>query len=334
MSKVFVIAEAGVNHNGQLGLAEKLIDVAVEAGADAVKFQTFTAAKCISRFAIKADYQRKQTEESESQLEMVKKLELDEKSHYHLLEYAKKKEIEFLSTPFDDSAIDLLLSLGLKTFKIPSGEITNLPYLRRVGSLSKDIILSTGMAHLEEIKTAIQILCEAGTERNRITVLHCNTEYPTPMSDVNLNAMCTIRDQLKVKVGYSDHTMGIEIPIAAVALGAVVIEKHFTLDRQMPGPDHKASLEPYELKQMVQAIRNIEIALGTGVKVPSISEKKNIAIARRSIVASRFIRKGEVFSVENLAVKRPGSGISPMKWDELLGQRSKRDFQEDELIEI
>lgn len=330
----FVIAEAGVNHNGSIDTAKKLIDTAADAGADAVKFQTFKSEKIISRYAPKAEYQKKTTNKHESQLEMVKKLELDTNAHKRLINYCKEKNITFLSTPFDLESIDLLNEFGLKIFKIPSGEITNLPYLRKIGSLKKKVILSAGMADIGEIEDALDILTKAGTRKEDITVLHCNTEYPTPFEDVNLLAMLSIRDAFKVSVGYSDHTPGIEIPVAAVAIGATVIEKHFTLDKNMEGPDHKASLEPHELKAMVRAIRNIEKAIGNGIKKPSASEIKNKPIVRKSIVAAKEIKKGEVLSEETLSVKRPGSGISPLEWDRIIGRRAIRDFKEDELIEI
>lgn len=332
MAEVFIIAEAGVNHNGSLELAKCLIDAAVDSGADAVKFQTFKAVNVVSRQAPKADYQKQATGEEESQFEMIRKLELDVDAHRELMAYCKAKNILFLSTPFDHDSIDLLADLGLEIYKIPSGEITNLPYLRHIGALRKQVILSTGMANIGEIEAALDILTEAGTSRDNITVLHANTEYPTPMQDVNLRAMQTIATAFNVKVGYSDHTLGIEVPIAAVAMGAVMVEKHFTLDKTMEGPDHKASLEPYELKAMVGAIRNIELALGSGIKKASASEAKNIAIARKSLVAKRAITKGEVFSAENLAAKRPGTGISPMRWDDIIGQTAQRDYREDELL--
>ena len=335
MKKVFIIAEAGVNHNGDINIAKRLIETAAKAGADAVKFQSFKAELVISKNAKKADYQAKNTGDAdESQLEMVKKLELDEKAHDELIAYAKSKNIEFLSTPFDLPSVDLLVKKGLKIIKIPSGEITNLPYLEKIGALGLKIILSTGMANLGEIEKALEILEFSGTKKADITLLHANTEYPTPLADVNLKAMRTIKKAFKVKVGYSDHTKGIEVPIAAVALGASVIEKHFTLDRNMSGPDHKASLEPDELIAMVSAIRNIELALGSGIKTPSKSESKNINIARKSIVANRAIKKGEIFSKDNLAIKRPGSGISPMRLGEVLGRAASRDFSADELIEF
>src|SRR3989338_3390260 len=332
MTKVFIIAEAGVNHNGSLEIARRMVDAAVDANADAIKFQTFKAEEVVSKFAAKAEYQRKTTNADESQLEMIKKLELNADAHKGLIKYCRKKNIIFLSTPFDLDSIDLLNNLGLEIFKIPSGEIINLPYLRKIGGLKKRIILSTGMADMGEIEDALDVLTASGTPKEDITVLHCNTEYPTPFEDVNLNAMLTIRDAFKVKVGYSDHTLGIEIPIAAVALGARVIEKHFTLDKNMQGPDHKASLQPHELKNMVAAIRNVEKALGQGIKKPSPSESNNIPIARKSIVAAKSIKASEIFTADNLTVKRPGTGISPMRWDEIIETKAKRDYQEDELI--
>ena len=332
MTKIFIIAEAGVNHNGSLNLAKKLVDVAVEAGADAVKFQTFKADKLLSKSAQKASYQKQTTSADESQYEMIKKLELDENAHREIISYCKEKQIMFLSTPFDHDSIDMLNGFGMPIFKIPSGEITNLPYLRHIGSLGKEVILSTGMADLGEIEDALDVLMHEGAPKEKITVLHATTEYPCPIEEVNLRAMQTMHVAFGVKVGYSDHTQGIEVPIAAVAMGACVIEKHFTLDRAMEGPDHKASLEPKELKAMVLAIRHIALALGDGVKKPSKSEAKNIAIARKSIVASHPIKIGETFSVNNITVKRPGSGISPMRWDEVLGQVARKDYQEDDLI--
>ena len=334
MSKVFIIAEVGVNHNGSLELAKKLIDVAVEAGADAVKFQTFKADKLVSKHAQKADYQKQTTSTDESQYDMIKKLELDDNAHRILIRYCKEKEIMFLSTPFDHDSIDLLISFEMPIFKIPSGEITNLPYLRHIGRLGKEVILSTGMANLNEVQDALEVLIKAGTSKEKITVLHATTEYPCPIGEVNLHAMQTIKAAFGVKVGYSDHTQGIEVPIAAVAMGACVIEKHFTLDRTLEGPDHKASLEPDELKAMAQAIRHIELALGDGVKRPSESEQKNIPVARKSILASRPIEIGETFSDNNLIVKRPGNGISPMRWDEVVGHKATRNFSADELIEL
>ena len=302
MSTTTIIAEAGINHNGSIDTAKKMIDAAVYAGADLVKFQTFKAETLVTKTAEKADYQKNLTEKSESQYEMIKKLELDRVAHEELIQYCMEKGIIFLSTAFDHDSIDLLNELDIPLYKIPSGEITNLPYLRHIGRMGKPIFMSTGMATLKEVRAALNILLEAGAEKNKITILHCNTEYPTPMQDVNLRAMLTIRDELGVKIGYSDHTLGIEVPIAAVAMGATVIEKHFTLDRNMPGPDHAASLEPEELKSMVTAIRNIEKAMGDGIKKPSPSEKKNIKIARKSIVASKQVKKGEILTEINLSV--------------------------------
>lgn len=333
MKRVQIIAEAGVNHNGDLELAKQLIDVAASAGVDYVKFQTFNAKSLVSKSAKKANYQIENTKSKDGgQLSMLSKLELSKENHYVLKEYCDYKGVKFLSTGFDLDSLQFLYDFGLQLFKIPSGEITNLPYLRKIGEFNKKTILSTGMADIKEISDALNILIEAGTNKSNITVLHCNTEYPTPMEDVNLNAMKTIRDSLEVQVGYSDHTLGIEVPTAAVALGAKVIEKHFTLDRNMEGPDHKASLEPEELKDMVTAIRNIELALGTGKKTPSQSEMKNKTIARKSIVAQTRIKKGEIFTEKNLTVKRPGNGISPMKWDQLLGSKATKDYEEDDLI--
>jgi len=329
---VFIIAEAGVNHNGSIVLAYKLIDVAVESGADAVKFQTFKAENVVSKNAQKADYQKQTTDALESQFDMIKKLELDVETHKELIAYCQEKDIMFLSTPFDHESINLLSDLGLKIFKIPSGEITNLPYLRHIGSLGKKVILSTGMSNLGEVGDALNILINAGTSKDNITVLHANTMYPTPMEDVNLNAMQTIHKEFGVAVGYSDHTLGIEVDIAAVAMGASIIEKHFTLDNAMEGPDHKASLEPEELKAMVSAIRNIEKALGSNEKILSPSEEVNINIVRKSIVASCPIRKGELLSADNITTKRPGTGLSPMKWDEIVGTIASKDYQSDELI--
>ncbi|WP_270670120.1 N-acetylneuraminate synthase [Paraclostridium bifermentans] len=332
MSNVFIIAEAGVNHNGDIEIAKKLIDVASESGVDAVKFQTFKTEKLVSKNAPKAEYQRETTKKAESQFDMIKKLELDQNTHKILIEYCRKKNIMFLSTPFDLDSMKELNELGVEIFKIPSGEINNLPYLRQAAKLGKPLILSTGMSNLAEIEEALSVLYENGCKD--ITVLHCNTEYPTPIEDVNLNAMITIRDAFKVKVGYSDHTLGIEIPIAATSMGAQVIEKHFTLDKNMDGPDHKASLEPNELKDMVKSIRNIELALGNGIKKPSKSEYKNKAIARKSIVALTKIKQGDVFTENNITVKRPGNGISPMLWDKIIGTVSNKNYDEDELINI
>ncbi len=329
----FIIAEAGVNHNGSMELAKKLIDVAVEAGADAVKFQTFKAEKVISKFAQKAEYQRKTTDSQESQLEMVKKLELSFENFVELKKYCDERNIIFLSTPFDIESARFLHKQGLEIFKIPSGEITNYLLLREISSYNKKIILSTGMADLGEIEDAIDLLVESGTIRENITLLHCTTEYPAPIEETNLKAILTLKEAFKLPVGYSDHTQGIEIPIAAVAMGATVIEKHFTLDKNLPGPDHKASLELDELKSMIKAIRNIEKAMGNGIKKPSPSELKNRDIARKSIVSARKIKKGEILTEENLTVKRPGTGISPMRWKEVIGKMANRDYEEDEVIE-
>ena len=329
-----VIAEAGVNHNGSLELAFELIDVASEAGADVVKFQTFKAENLVTQSAAKADYQLGTTDVQETQFEMIKKLELSYDMHLKLISRCKEKGIRFSSTGFDASSVDVLVELGVDFLKVPSGEITNLPYLRNVVTKGLPIILSTGMCVMQELSSALEILEKAGARRHDITVLHCNTEYPTPMEDVNLRAMLSMENELGVKVGYSDHTLGIEVPIAAVALGATVIEKHFTLDRTMEGPDHAASLEPLELKQMVNGIRNIEKAMGDGVKKPSNSEVKNISIVRKSIVASKEIKLGDEFTSDNLGVKRPGTGISPMQWDEVVGKVASKDFQADELISI
>jgi N,N'-diacetyllegionaminate synthase len=329
-----IIAEAGVNHNGSLEMAFELIEAASDAGADVVKFQTFKAENLVTRSAAKADYQLGTTDSKETQFEMIKKLELSDDMHLKLITRCKDKGIRFSSTGFDASSVNLLIELGVDFLKVPSGEITNLPYLRHVGSKGLPIILSTGMSNMQEVKDAVRLLEQAGSKKSDITVLHCNTEYPTPMEDVNLRAMLSMENELGLKVGYSDHTLGIEVPIAAVALGATVIEKHFTLDRKMDGPDHAASLEPDELKQMVFSIRNIEKAMGDGFKNPSKSEEANIVVARKSIVASKKINSGEKFTEENLAVKRPGTGISPLRWDEILGLESNKDFQADELISI
>ncbi len=328
--RVFIIAEAGDNHNGSYENALKLVDKAVEAGADCVKFQTFITENVISKFAEKAEYQKENTNAEETQFEMVKKLELSFDEFRKIKEYCDEKKILFLSTPFDLDSIDFLQSIDTPFWKIPSGEITNLPYLIKIAKTGKDIIMSTGMCQMEEIKEALEILKENGA--GKVTLLHCNTEYPTPFCDVNLNAMKTIKEECHVQVGYSDHTIGIEVPIAAVAMGACVIEKHFTLDKNMEGPDHKASLEPEELKEMVTGIRNIEKAMGNGKKCPSESEQKNIIIARKSIVANCNIKKGEILTEDKLYIKRPGNGISPMKWYEVIGKEAVKDFKKDELI--
>lgn len=332
--KTLIIAEAGVNHNGDMDLARSLIDAAAEAGADYVKFQTFNATHLVTRSAKKARYQIKATDDKQSQYEMLKALELSPEAHEMLMAHCAARSIRFFSTAFDPLSLDFLHALKLGLYKVPSGEITNLPFLRNIGTQRCPVILSTGMATMAEVEAAIGVLIDAGTSRDQITVLHCTTEYPAPMADVNLRAMLSIRDKFNVAVGYSDHTHGIEVPIAAVALGATVIEKHLTLDRSLPGPDHAASLEPDEFKAMVSAIRNIELALGDGIKQLSASETANLAIARKSIVAARAIQAGERFSEENIVAKRPGSGISPMRWDEVVGRVARRDFAVDELIEL
>lgn len=332
MKKTLIIAEAGVNHNGSVVLAHQMIDAAYSAGADIIKFQTGKPELVISRFAEKAEYQKNTTGCHESQLEMCRKISLRYEDHQTLKEHCEKFGIQFLSTPFDLDSIEFLEELGCTMWKIPSGEITNLPYLIKIAETHKPIILSTGMSTLEEISDALCVLNEHGA--GEITLLHCTTEYPAPIEDVNLRAMETMRQKFGLKVGYSDHTQGIEIPVAAVAMGACVIEKHFTLDRNMEGPDHKASLEPNELAAMVKAIRNVEKALGNGIKTPSPSEIKNIPIARKSIVAKKKIQKGELLTEDNITTKRPGNGISPMRWNDVLGTRAIRDFGEDELIEI
>lgn len=332
MDRVFIIAEAGVNHNGSLINAKKLIDAAVEAGVDAVKFQTFRTENLVCVNSRKADYQLETTAKEETQYEMLKKLELDFNVHKELYEYCSKRGIMFLSTPFDLDSIELLNEFKVPIFKVPSGEITNYPYLRKIGLSRKEVILSTGMSTLEEIKEAIRVLKDNGT--TKISILHCNTEYPTPMQDVNLNVITAMQKEFKLPIGYSDHTKGIEVAIAAVALGAIIIEKHFTLDKRMEGPDHKASLEPNELKEMVIAIRNIEKALGSYEKTPTLSEMKNIQIARKSIVAKADIKVGDVFTENNLTTKRPGNGLSPMQWNNIIGTISKHDYKVDEMIKI
>jgi len=332
--RTLIIAEAGVNHNGDLDMAKQLIDAAAKAGADLVKFQTFSADRLVTRTATMADYQTKNTQREESQYEMLKRLELSAEMHDELIAHCELRKIGFFSTAFDMESIDLLESFGQNIFKIPSGEITNLPYLRSIGRLGKSVILSTGMATLGDIESAISALEEAGTAREDITVLHCTTEYPTPMSEVNLRAMKSIKHAFGVEVGYSDHTPGIEVAVAAVALGASVIEKHFTLDCSLPGPDHKASLEPEDLEAMVAAIRNIETAMGDGVKRFTESEARNRPVMRKSLVASQAIRAGDTFSSNNIMCKRPGTGISPMRWDEIVGRKATRDFLADELIDL
>ena len=335
MKKVIIIAEAGVNHNADINMAKQLIDAAAESGADYVKFQTAVPHLVVTKEGTMANYQIQNIGKKESQLEMTKKIHLPLSDFEYLAKYAQEKKIKFASTPFDLLSVDFLNKLNMDFFKIPSGEITNYPYLVKIAKIGIPIILSTGMATITEIKDAVKVLIDNGVSKNKITILHCNTEYPTPMEDVNLKAMLHIQRELEVSVGYSDHTLGIEVPIAAVALGATVIEKHFTLDKALPGPDHKASLEPNELKAMVSAIRNIEKAIGgSGLKEVSKSEEKNKPIARKSIVASTDIKKGDIFTPENLTVKRPGTGISPMQWDEVIGKTAKKDFEEDDLIEL
>ena len=336
MKHTIIIAEAGVNHNGSIKIAKHLVDKAVEAGVDIIKFQTFIAEKLVSKSARQAEYQKNNigNEVDDSQLSMLKKLELSKKDHEELINYCSHKGIKFFSTAFDMDSIDYLYSLNIGLWKIPSGEITNYPYIKKIAQFHEPVILSTGMCELDDVAAAIQVLIDNGLRKEQITVLHCNTEYPTPYNDVNLLAILEIKDKFGVKVGYSDHTNGIEIAIAAVALGATVIEKHFTIDRTLPGPDHKASLEPSEMKAMVTSIRHIEQALGDGHKKISDSERKNMVIARKSIIAAHDIKKGDTFSEENLTVKRPGNGISPMLWDDVIGRIAKRDFIEDELIEL
>ncbi len=335
MERVFIIAEAGVNHNGSIRQAEQLVDKAVEAGADAVKFQAFKAEELACHYAPKADYQVRNTLENDSQFDMLKQLELDGQGHRHLIDYCNQKKIRFLSSPFGFSSIKLLDSLNLRTFKIPSGEITNLPYLENIGRLGKKLILSTGMANLKEIRSAIDILTDAGTPKKNLSLLHCCTQYPAPFGDVNLLAIPAMINSFPgIRVGYSDHTLGIEAAIAAVALGARIIEKHFTLDRTLDGPDHIASIEPDEFKRMVLGIRNIEKALGDGVKEPKPAESENINIVRKSIVAARTIKAGEIFTASNLTVKRPGNGLSPMHWHTVIGKKAEKDFLEDEQITI
>jgi N-acetylneuraminate synthase len=331
--KTIIIAEAGVNHNGSLKIAKEMIFEASRAGADYIKFQTFITGNLVSKDARQADYQSKNLGIETSQFEMLQKLELSKEDHLELIKSCKENGIAFFSTAFDLDSVELLMNLDIPIWKIPSGEITNLPYLRKIGSIGKPIIISTGMATLGEIEDAIGVLELSGTVRENITVLHCTTEYPAPIDEVNLNAMVTIGKAFKVKYGYSDHTEGIEIPLAAVAMGASVIEKHFTLDKNMIGPDHKASLSPGELRDMVAGIRKIELSLGDGIKIPSAGEIKNKVAARKSIVASKNIRQGELFTIDNITVKRPGDGISPMHWDQILGRQAKRNFARDEQIE-
>lgn len=339
MTHITIIAEAGVNHNGSLDVAKRLVDKAAEAGVDYIKFQTFKSEKLVSKAARQAEYQQRNIgKKDESQLAMLKRLELSESDHYELIDYCKRKGVKFFSTAFDLTTIDFLNSLNLGLWKIPSGEVTNYPYIKKIASFGEPIILSTGMCELSDIEAAIEAIkanwptASSQQPAANITILHCNTEYPTPYHDVNLKAMLEIAEKFGVKIGYSDHTKGIEVPIAAVALGATVIEKHFTLDKNMEGPDHKASLEPDELKAMVSAIRNIEQALGTGHKTISESERKNIEIARKSIVAACPIKKGQLLTEENLTVKRPGTGVSPMRWNEVVGTIATKDYQEEDMI--
>jgi N,N'-diacetyllegionaminate synthase len=331
---ILIIAEAGVNHNGDMVLAKQLIDTAADAGADLVKFQTFSADRLVTLQAKKADYQFVTTGSAETQHQMLSRLELTADMHNELIAHCATRNIEFFSTGFDIESVNFLISLGINYLKIPSGEITNLPYLRHIGKFGKHVIVSTGMATLGDIEAAIDVLEQAGTSRSLITVLHCTTEYPTPMEEVNLSAMQSIQAAFGVAIGYSDHTAGIEASIAAAALGATVIEKHFTLDKNLLGPDHKASLEPDDLKSMIEAIRNIEIALGDGIKRLTSSESRNKLVARKSLVASKFIKASEVFSAENITTKRPGTGMSPMTWDTVIGRKAVRDFAVDELIEL
>lgn len=335
MKHTIIIAEAGVNHNGSMSMAKQLIDAAKSCGVDYVKFQTTKSPESItSKFAQMAEYQKKNLNQDGSQLEMLRKILLKMEDFGELNDYCKEQGVSFMSTPFDLDSIDYLAGLNMDYWKIPSGEITNLPYLRKIARLGTPVIMSTGMCTLGDIEDAMNVLTNNGLSTEQISLLHCNTEYPTPFEDVNLKAMLTLKECFGVRVGYSDHTKGIEVPIAAVAMGAEIIEKHFTLDKTLPGPDHVASLEPQELKAMVASIRNIEKATGSGIKQVSSSEKKNIAIARKSIIAARDIKAGESFTEENLTVKRPGNGINPMRWDEVIGQVAKRDFVEDELIEL
>lgn len=332
VNRVLIIAEAGVNHNGIIDLAYELVDKAKEARVDIIKFQTLNPDKLVSKYAKKAEYQNNNLNNDDTQLEMLKKLALSNDEFIRIRDYCNEIGIQFLSTPFDLESIEFLNDFNMPFWKIPSGEITNYPYLVKIANTHKDVVMSTGMSELFEIEESLKVLRNNGC--GKISLLHCNTEYPTPFDDVNLRAMLTLKEKFNVEVGYSDHTKGIEVPIAAVAMGATIIEKHFTLDRNMEGPDHKASLEPNELKQMVESIRNIEKALGNGEKKVSTSEKKNIDIARKSIVANCNIKKGEVFNEINITTKRPGNGISPMKWNDVIGKTAKKDFNEDELIEL
>ncbi|MBS1492828.1 MAG: N-acetylneuraminate synthase [Bacteroidetes bacterium] len=334
MKRTFIIAEAGVNHNGNIKLAYKLINEAVKAGADAVKFQTAVPELVMTEYATKAEYQITNTGEAGSQIAMAKKIHLPLEAYKELKEYCEKNNIMFLSTPFDMKSLELLLSFNMPYMKIPSGEITNYPYLKRIGEQNMNVIISTGMSTLNDVEECLNLIVASGTDKEKITLLHCTTEYPTPLEDVNLKAMLTLKDTFNVNVGYSDHTKGIEVSIAAAAIGATVVEKHFTLDKTMEGPDHLASLEPYELAEMVRCIRNVDLAMGDGDKQIAASEEKNIVIARKSILAAHDIEEGEVFTDENLIVKRPGSGINPMRWNEVVGKKAKRKFSKDEFIEL
>lgn len=334
MQSCYIIAEAGVNHNGDLNLAKTLVQEAKSAGADAVKFQTFKAERLVTPNSRKAAYQLKTTQGGDAQIDMLKKLELGDDEFIELFDYSRRKGMEILSSPFDLESVDFLARLNMKIFKIPSGEITNYPYLEKIAKLGKPVIMSTGMANLNEVSDAFNVLLRHGMDKSEITLLHCNSEYPTPMEDVNLRAMLTLREHFGVAVGFSDHTMGIEVPIAAVGMGAKVIEKHFTLDKKMDGPDHTSSLEPFEMKKMVDSIRNIEKALGSGVKAPTRSEQGNINVIRKSLVAAKAIKVGEVFTPENVTAKRPGGGLSPMLWQEVIGRRATKDFEPNEPIQI
>jgi N,N'-diacetyllegionaminate synthase len=332
--KTLIIAEAGVNHNGDMNLAKKLIDVAASAGADLVKFQTFLAQDLVIQSAPKADYQIEIANKSESQYEMLRNLELTEEMHRELIAYSQSKQIEFFSTGFDIKSLDMLIRLGQNKFKIPSGEITNIPLLRLVGKQNKQVIISTGMSDMDEIAGAISTLQEAGTHKKNIIVLHCTSAYPAPYNEINLRALLSIKERFGVSVGYSDHSSGIEVAIAAVSLGACVIEKHFTLDKTLPGPDHKASLNPMELKEMIAAIRNIELALGDGIKQLMPSEVHNKNVVRKYLVAKTAIKKGEILSEKNLTTKRTGCGVSASKWDQFIGAKSIRDYSADEIIDL
>ena len=334
LRSTLVIAEAGVNHNGDLETSLSLVDAASSCGADIVKFQTFTADQLVTQDAAKAEYQKVKTSSTETQFEMLRKLELSHSDHLAIIEHCQERGIGFLSTGFDIGNIDMLVDLGMNRIKVPSGEITNLPYLRHIGGLGLPTILSTGMADLEEVRNALDVLLDYGSSKSDVTILHCTTDYPAAMGDVNLQAMVTMRDAFGVKIGYSDHTLGYEVAVAAVSLGAVVIEKHLTLDRESAGPDHAASLEPEEFANMVRAIRNIEIALGDGIKRPQSSEFANMAVARKSLVASERIQEGEAFTSMNISAKRPGSGLSPMLWDEIIGQKATREYAPNEMIEL